>query len=112
MGRAPESLMDLHALQRTLRQFAAERGWDELNTPKNLSTALVVEAAELAEIFQWMSPEASWRTHEDPALHEAVGDEVADVLIYLVQLADRCQVDLAGAVGRKLEKNARKYPAR
>lgn len=104
--------MDLQALQRTLRQFAADRGWDTLNTPKNLSTALVVEAAELAEIFQWMSAEESWRTHADPVLHEAVGDEVADVLIYLVQLADRSQVDLAAAVARKLEKNARKYPPR
>lgn len=102
--------LDIAQLQDLLRRFAAERGWDELNTPKNLATALVVEAAELAEIFQWMTPEASWRTRDDPALHEALGDEVADVLIYLVQLADRTGVDCGSAVARKLQKNALKYP--
>lgn len=102
--------MDLKALQRTLREFAAERGWDEVNTPKNLTTALMVEAAELAEIFQWMSPEVSRCTQDDPTLHERVCDEVADVLIYLLQVADRTGVDLKRAVGRKLQKNASKYP--
>jgi NTP pyrophosphatase (non-canonical NTP hydrolase) len=104
--------MDIAALQRRLRQFAAERGWDELNTPKNLSTALMVEAAELAEIFQWMSPEESRRTQADALLHQAVSDEIADVFIYLVTMADRTGVDIEQAVAGKLLKNAVKYPAK
>ena len=102
--------MDLLALQNTLRQFAAERDWQPFHTPKNLAMALVVEAAELVELFQWLTPEQSATLSDDAVVHEKVGDEVADVLLYLLQLADHTQVDLKRAVGRKLQKNARKYP--
>lgn len=102
--------MDLLALQNTLRQFAAERDWQPFHTPKNLAMALVVEAAELVELFQWLTPEQSAALSDDAVIHEKVGDEVADVLLYLLQLADHTQVDLKRAVGRKLQKNARKYP--
>ena len=102
--------MDLNLLQQTLREFAAQRDWQPFHTPKNLSMALMVEAAELAEIFQWMTPEQSQAASHDKVERERIGDEVADVLLYLLQLADHCDVDLKRAVGRKLTKNAQKYP--
>ncbi|WP_298214459.1 nucleotide pyrophosphohydrolase [Acidovorax sp.] len=102
--------MDLNALQVRLRAFAAERHWQPFHTPKNLSMALMVEAAELAEIFQWMTPEQSLAARDDPALKEPIADEVADVLLYLLQIADHAGVDLQAAVERKLVKNAAKYP--
>ena len=102
--------MDIAQLQQTLRQFAAERDWEQFHTPKNLAMALMVEVAELAEIFQWMTPEQSRTAHGDKVLHEQIGDELADVLLYLLQLADHSAIDLKRAVGRKLVKNARKHP--
>lgn len=102
--------MDIEALQNTLRTFAAERDWQPFHTPKNLSTALIVEAAELAEIFQWMTPEQSASAHTDAVVREQIADEVADVLLYLIQIADHTKVDLKRAVGRKLVKNAKKHP--
>jgi len=98
------------ALQATLRQFAADRQWQPFHTPKNLSTALMVEAAELAEIFQWLTSEQSMATRNDPVVHEQVCDEVADVLLYLLQIADHAGVDLEAAVAAKLRKNAVKHP--
>ena len=102
--------MDIEALQATPRTFAAQRDWQPFHTPKNLSTALIVEAAELAEIFQWMTPEQSASAHTDAVVREQISDEVADVLLYLIQIADHTQVDLKRAVGRKLVKNAKKHP--
>lgn len=102
--------MDINALQLTLREFAAERHWQPFHTPKNLSTALMVESAELAEIFQWMTPEASQAAHRDPATKERIADEVADVLLYLLQVVDQCAIDLPSAVAQKLVKNAIKHP--
>lgn len=102
--------MDLSALQQRLRSFAAERQWQPFHTPKNLAMALMVEAAELAEIFQWMTPEQSLAVRDDLALKEPIADEVADVLLYLLQLADHAGVDLPAAVERKLVKNAAKHP--
>lgn len=104
--------MNLGELQAELRHFAAERDWQPFHTPKNLATALVVEAAELAEIFQWMTPEASVAAHEDAVSKGRIGTEVADVLLYLLQVADHCQIDLAHAVRDKLARNAEKYPAK
>lgn len=101
--------MDLKALQTTLREFAAERDWQPFHTPKNLAMALMVEAAELAEIFQWMTPEQSQAARSDPVLQEQVADEVADVLLYLLQIADHTGIDLKRAVGRKLVKNSKKH---
>lgn len=102
--------MDIPALQARLRDFSAERGWEPYQTPKNLAMAMVVEAAELVEIFQWMTPEASTRVADDPAVQQHLGEEIADVLVYLVQIADRCGVDIAAAVDRKIGLNAIKYP--
>ncbi|MCW5643986.1 MAG: nucleotide pyrophosphohydrolase [Rhodoferax sp.] len=102
--------MDLNVLQETLRTFAAERNWAQFHTPKNLSMALMVEAAELMKLFQWKTPEESLAAQTDKVLQMRIGEELADVLLYLVQLADQTGVDLNGAVDDKLQKNARKYP--
>ena len=102
--------MDHARLQATLRHFAAERDWQAFHSPKNLSTALMVEAAELAEIFQWMTPEQSRQAHDQPDVKARIGEELADVLLYLLQVADHTKVDLAQAAQHKLVRNAEKYP--
>lgn len=92
-----------------LRTFVAERNWDQYHTPKNLAMALSVEAAELLEHFQWLTVEESKQLDESTL--SAVADEIADVQIYLIMLADRLGVDLGSAVDQKIVKNGRKYPA-
>ncbi len=96
-------------LRDKLRQFAAERDWDQFHTPKNLAAALSVEAAELLEHFQWLTGEQSTRLPADQ--RAAVRDEMADVLLYLIRLADKLEVDLLEAAAQKIAKNAIKYPA-
>jgi dCTP diphosphatase len=99
----------LLALRDELRAFVAARDWDQFHAPKNLVMALMVEAAELAEHFQWLTGEASGRLGRKAKAE--VMDELADVLIYLVRLADKLGVDLADATRRKMAKNRAKYPA-
>ncbi len=96
-------------LRDTLRKFVAERDWDQFHSPKNLAMALSVEASELMEHFQWLTEEQSGRLA--PEKLEQVRDELADVLVYLVRLADKLDVDLLDAAAKKIEKNALKYPA-
>ncbi len=95
-------------LRERLRRFAAERDWQQFHAPKNLAMALGVEVAELAEHFQWLTEDASRRL---PAAElAAVREELADVLLYLVRLADELGVDLAQAARDKIERNAIRYP--
>src|SRR5215470_7438490 len=98
----------LMQLRDALRQFAAERDWDQFHSPKNLAAALAVEAAELLERFQWLTEDQS-RTLP-PAELAKVREEMADVLNYLVRLADKLDVNLLEAARAKIEINARKYP--
>lgn len=95
-------------LRDELRDFARAREWDRYHTPKNLAMALIVEAAELVEHFQWLTPEQSHALPERK--FDKVREEVADVLIYLVELADVLGIDLAAAAREKIAKNAAKYP--
>ena len=95
-------------LRERLRVFTREREWQRYHTPKNLAMALIVEAAELVEHFQWLSAEES-QSLED-GKREKIRDELADVLIYLIELADVLEVDLAAAAREKIAKNALKYP--
>lgn len=95
-------------LRDALREFVAERDWDRFHSPKNLASALSVEAAELLECFQWLT-EAESRALT-PEQHARVRDEMADVLVYLVRLADKLDVDLLQAAREKMQKNALKYP--
>ena len=99
--------MDIDTLQRHLSDFAAERDWERFHSPKNLAMALAVEG-ELLELFQWLTESES--ADLDAAQREAVEHELADVLIYLLRLADRLEVDLDAAVVRKMKINAEKYP--
>ena len=92
-------------LQHRLAAFAAARNWGPYHTPKNLATALVVEAGELAEIFQWLTPEQSLAVMSDPEAAGRVRDEVADVLSYLLQFAMACGVDPLIALAEKIERN-------
>jgi len=98
----------LNTLRLRVREFAAARAWDRYHTPKNLAMALSVEAAELVEPFQWLTPEESGSL--DPDKLEAVRQEIADVLIYLTRLADVLEIDPLQAAADKLELNARRYP--
>ena len=100
--------MDLKALQTTLREFAAEREWQPFHTPKNLAMALVAEAAEVVEHFQWLTGPESQALDADKRAEVAL--ELADVLLYLVMLADRLDVDLGEAARRKIALNDRRFP--
>src|SRR5262245_37663083 len=101
--------MNLGDLRSALQTFAAEREWDQFHSPKNLVMALSVEVAELSEHFQWLTEEQS-RTLSAEAKRR-VAEEVADVQIYLVRLADKLGVDIGEAVAVKMEVNRRNYPA-
>jgi len=100
---------DIGELQERLRAFARERDWEQFHSPKNLAMALIVEAAELVEHFQWLT-EAQSRAL-DAAKREQVEQEMADVFLYLVRLADQMGIDLLDAAERKIALNAQKYPA-
>jgi NTP pyrophosphatase (non-canonical NTP hydrolase) len=101
-----DSLQDL---AQQLDRFARERDWQQFHSPKNLASALIVEAAELLEHFQWMTEEQSRAL--PPQKAQDVGAEIADVLLYLVQLASALGIDPVAAARAKLEHNALRYPA-
>ncbi|MFF5444204.1 nucleotide pyrophosphohydrolase [Streptomyces sp. NPDC012888] len=107
-GRGGEERLD--RLQRRLAEFAAVRGWQPYHTPKNLAVALSVEAAELVEIFQWLTPEQSARVMEAPETAHRVADEVADVLAYLLQFCEVLGVDVLDALAAKIERNELRFP--
>lgn len=100
----------LSELRDSLRSFAAERDWDQYHSPKNLAAALIVEAGELLEHFQWLTDGAS-KSITTKQLVE-VREEIADVLIYLVRLADKLNINLLDAARAKIRKNALKYPVK
>lgn len=98
-------------LRQIMREFLEQRQWHKYHTPKNLAMSAAVEAAEIMELFQWLTPEESAaRLRDEPAFKKAVGEELADTLMYLVSLANACEIDIAEAIGKKMEKNRRKYP--
>ena len=99
---------DLDTLRDRLRAFALARDWGQFHSPKNLACALSVEAAELLEHFQWMTEEQSRAPDESQRAEIAL--EAADVLLYLIQLADQLGIDLLAAADRKIALNGAKYP--
>ncbi|TXL89354.1 nucleotide pyrophosphohydrolase [Streptomyces sp. NBC_01725] len=101
---------DVQGLQRRLVEFAAAREWEPYHTPKNLAAALSVEASELLEIFQWLTPEQSARVMDDPGTAHRVRDEVADVLAYLLQFCDVLGVDALTALSEKIDRNELRFP--
>ena len=95
----------LERLRDRLQLFAKERSWEQFHTPKNLTTAIAGEAGELAAVLQWATPDA------DPAPYVAdLEEEMADILIYLVRLADRLEIDLIEAANNKVDRNATRFP--
>ncbi|MEU9978149.1 nucleotide pyrophosphohydrolase [Streptomyces sp. NPDC051014] len=102
--------LDVAKLQRRLAEFAAARDWQQYHTPKNLVAALSVEASELVEIFQWLTPEESARVMADSDTARRVTDEVADVLSYLLQLCEVLDVDPLAALDAKIERNEKRFP--
>ncbi|MFD6992979.1 nucleotide pyrophosphohydrolase [Streptomyces sp. NPDC059943] len=102
--------LDVQGLQRRLVEFAAAREWEPYHTPKNLTAALSVEASELLEIFQWLTPEQSARVMDDPGTAHRVRDEVADVLAYLLQFCDVLGIDALTALSEKIDRNELRFP--
>lgn len=106
----PMSDSDLDALRARLATFAAARDWEQFHTPKNLAMALAVEAGELMEIFQWLTPEQALSAPSDPDLAARIRDEVADVLSYLIQFTDSCDIDPLAALSAKIDRNESRFP--
>jgi NTP pyrophosphatase (non-canonical NTP hydrolase) len=99
----------MKTLRDTLREFNAERDWEQFHSPKNLSMALMVETAELMEHFQWLTEEQS--RHLSSSKKEKIREEIGDILIYLVNLADKLSIDPLQAAMTKIDTNRQKYPA-
>ena len=98
----------ISSLLSSIRSFADERNWEQFHSPKNLTMALIVEAGELVEHFQWMSEQESCAL--SPSQREEVALEMADVFIYLCRLSDRLDIDLLAAAKKKMQLNEEKYP--
>ena len=101
-------MTELDRLRDALRIFTSARDWDQFHSPKNLAMALSVEAAELLEVFQWVTEAGS--RNLDPAGKAAAGEEIADVLLYLILLSDELGIDPIAAAERKMVANEQKYP--
>lgn len=109
----PENIPSLAAVQQAVREFRDAREWQQFHSPKNLSMAIAIEAAELMEHFQWLTTdEAAALPQADPAARQAISEELADVLIYCFSLADRLDLDVGQIIFDKMLKNAAKYPVR
>ncbi|WP_338895586.1 nucleotide pyrophosphohydrolase [Streptomyces sp. TG1A-60] len=106
----PARKPDVATLQRRLAEFAAARDWQPYHTPKNLVSALSVEASELVEVFQWLTPDESARVMSDPETAHRVTDEVADVLAYLLQFCEVLGIDPLAALEAKIDRNEHRFP--
>jgi NTP pyrophosphatase (non-canonical NTP hydrolase) len=106
-----DSTTTIHELRELIRVFVEERDWRQFHSPKNLSMALAIEAAELMEHFQWIDIDASRDLASDPEKRAAAGEELADVIAYGLALANELGLDVADAIRDKMAKNVRKYPA-
>jgi dCTP diphosphatase len=104
-------MSDIEHLTTAIREFAQQRDWERFHTPKNLAMALSVEVAELVELFQWLTPEESTALVDTPEGRAAIEDEIADIAIYLLRLADVMCVDVEGVLRAKLERNQQRFPA-
>ncbi len=102
--------MDIEEVKKRVSEFARKRDWDQFHSPKNLAMGLAVEAAELMEIFQWLTEEQSKTITGNEEEMARVREEVADVFIYLVRLAEKLGIDIEKEVQRKMELNEKKYP--
>ncbi len=97
-------------LKKAVRAFNEARNWGRYHNPKDLAVSITIESAELLENFQWKTDKESDVFVKDPVIKARVEDEVADIAIYLIALCDRCEIDLASVVERKMEKNEKRFP--
>ncbi len=102
--------MELNEITRILIDFRDRRDWKRYHTPKNLAISIAVEVGELLELFQWRSDDEIRKLLEDDDIRRRVGEEISDVLIYLLTLAHECGVDVEKAVMEKIKKNEEKHP--
>ena len=107
----PDKTTTVAELRQLIADFVAERDWSQFHSPKNVSMALAIEAAELMEHFQWLTTEDSRRLADEPAKLAEVGEELADVIGYSFALANELGLDVSSAIRAKMVKNAEKYPA-
>lgn len=98
-------------IAKQLGEFSAERDWDQFHTPRNLAASVSIEAAELLELFQWDDANADWASLKTDKKHQRVREELADVLIYAIRMADLAGIDIPKAIDEKIATNAVKYPA-
>lgn len=103
-------VIDMDELKQKIQNFADARDWEQHHNPKNLVMALSVEAAELVEIYQWLSSDEAKTAHLNQETKKAIAHEVADILLYLVCFADKADINLKQAVEDKMQLNAMKYP--
>lgn len=103
--------VSLKELSKKLDDFAKARDWEQYHSPRNLLLAMIAEVGELSELFMWKGEVRKGLADWDEAEKEHLGEELSDVLLYLVRLSDMCGVDLGDAATRKIVKNAVKYPA-
>ena len=101
--------MNIEELQKKIASFAKERDWEQFHTPKNLACALSVESSELLEIFQWMSRDEEENLSSE--IKQRTSEEISDIFVYLVRLADVLNIDLEKSITQKMQQNAEKYPA-
>lgn len=107
----PDSDTTLAELKTLVDDFVKRRQWHPFHSPKNLSMSMAIEAAELMEHFQWLTPEQSYAVAGQPDKLEEVADELADVFAYALAMANQLGLDISTAVANKMAKNERKYPA-
>ena len=105
-----KDIIDINQLKKLQQEFSEVRDWDKFHTPKNLAMALTCESAELLEIFQWFSEDETRTAHEDSKIKTKTSEELADIMLYLVRLADLMQINLNEAIHQKLASNNKKYP--
>ena len=110
MSKSIDTLIETRNLENALEEFAGQRNWHQYHSPKNLVMAMSAEAGELTEIFQWMTEQQARDAMDDPATAKHIEEEIADVLLYLIQIAQTLKVDVNAAVTRKMAMNALKYP--
>jgi len=100
----------IHELKEKIKDFCEARDWDQFHNAKELAIALSIEASELLEIFRWKTPEEVQDLFKDEKKKEDIEDEMADVLYFLIRMAQRYDIDLSEAIDKKMEKNDKKYP--
>lgn len=105
-----DTITTIRELRDVIEEFVRERDWEQFHTPKNLAVSIAIEAAEMMERFQWLTQEESKLSIQDPEQYRLVEDELADVMIYCIALANSADMDISSAILSKLSRNEGRYP--